>query len=38
MTVCYHPLSCSSCNRLGKPCGNHKPGDLGHDRCKGRPA
>lgn len=32
---CYHPRSCSRCDRLGYACGSHIVGDSGHDRCTG---
>lgn len=32
---CFHPLSCSRCDSKGEACGEHRPGDSGHDRCTG---
>lgn len=33
--VCFHPLSCRSCDVQGQACGQHGPADSGHDRCTG---
>lgn len=33
---CYHPLSCTACDRRGDACGTHTTHSPGHDRCSGR--
>lgn len=33
--ACFHPLSCSGCQRNGRACGLHRVGDTGHTRCSG---
>lgn len=35
LTACFHPRSCSKCDRGGKACGSHHVGDSGHERCSG---
>lgn len=32
---CYHPLSCLTCNRLGRACGKHVVGTVCHEHCVG---
>jgi hypothetical protein len=33
--ACYHPMSCSGCQRVNQACGDHRAGTPGHTNCKG---